>query len=141
MTIEQDIDQLKLNILRQAKHFLEEFGEFYPFGAGITSKGQVKPIGVFFGDDFPKPLTVLHNLEQAIDDDIANGKYLAVAIGVNVRTKADNSNEFIDAIEVRIAHHQYKPINVYIPYTVSPNGDYLYESEYLTDGTLNVFKK
>ena len=57
--------ELKKNILDRARYYLEEANEFFPFGAAIGKNGDIRPIGIYFGEDYPDAIDVLKKLEKA----------------------------------------------------------------------------
>ena len=140
MKIQQDIFKLKDNIIYQAENYLREFGEFFPFGACIEKSGELKPISVYFGDERPKSMEVLNNLEAALKDGIANNKYIAVAIGIDIITTLPNTQNKVDAIEIRIDHKDHDPINYYLPYKKQQSGDIIFYDAFEQKGTLNIYQ-
>src|SRR5690242_10060321 len=77
-------DDLKNNIIKQATIYLNSADEFYPFGAAISKDRQIKPIGVYFEEEFVDSNKVFRQLELVIKKSISNGEYLAAAIGLDV---------------------------------------------------------
>jgi hypothetical protein len=76
--------QLIETTLSQAKYFLNEADEFFPFATVIDKNNAVKPTGIYFGEENPSSETVLQLLEEAIQKGILNGNYRAGAIGIDI---------------------------------------------------------
>jgi hypothetical protein len=95
--MENLVSLLKNNIISQAKYYLEEADEFYPFGAVLNKDKKLSPVGIFFGEDHPTSLDVFMRLEKIILDGIKSSDYLIGGIGIDVyldKTKP--------ALEIRI---------------------------------------
>ena len=139
MNSQEEIKKLKENIIYQAGNYLKEFGEFFPFGAGIEANGKLRPVSVYFGDETPKSIDVLNNLESALKQGATQKKYIAVAIGTDVITTLPNSENKIDAIEIKIDHKDHDPINYYLPYKKQPSGEITFYDIFEQSGTLKIF--
>jgi hypothetical protein len=72
------------HMLAQAKLFLEDASEFYPFATAINKDNNIKPIGVYFENDNPKSSEVFNLLEKAIQENVNEGTYISAAIGMDV---------------------------------------------------------
>ena len=70
-----------------AWQLLENYGEFYPFGAAIGADGDVIPIGGDVGSEMPLSTDVIDLLRDAFIDGAASGKYTATALVFDVRIK------------------------------------------------------
>ena len=92
------------NVLFQAKTFLADAGEFFPFGSVIDRDGNLKPVGIYFGDDHPQSTEVLERLEKVIIEGVKKHDYRIAAIGLDVaiNTCTDNVSVKKDAIEIRL---------------------------------------
>lgn len=121
-------EELITTIIAQAKYFLNQADEFYPFGAIIDNTGLIKPISIYWGEDFPNSAEVLNQLESSIKAGIKSGDYLCGAIGVDVYTNVNNTNkdEKRDALEVRYYQGENCYTNQYFYYKT--NGEYSFEN-------------
>lgn len=97
--MDQDNSNIKNNIVAQAKYYLEQANEFYPFGAVINKNHELKPVSVYFEDDTPNAIDVLNKLENALREGIKNGEYISAGIGVDVYVKIDQEKR--EALEIR----------------------------------------
>ena len=102
---ENDSKKLIDDILNQAKHFLNEADEFYPFGAVIEKKGNLRSVGVNMDEEFPDVQVVFAELEKGLEEGLSQDLYRHAAIGfdvfINVK-KGTNSQEKVTAIEIRL---------------------------------------
>jgi hypothetical protein len=87
-------------MLQQAGAFLEDAGEFYPFGAAITAENEIVTIGVKMDNEHPSSSEVLEQLDLGVNIALHNGKYLLATIGVNVTLTRNELKQ--DALEIRI---------------------------------------
>ncbi|RFZ81685.1 hypothetical protein DYU05_17830 [Mucilaginibacter terrenus] len=97
--MKDSVEQLTDNIKLQAEAFLLDAGEFYPFGASISTKGVLRPLSAYSESDNPPSIELINLLESYIKRSVLDGKYLIAAIGIDVNIKENDMN--IDAIEVR----------------------------------------
>jgi hypothetical protein len=84
------------NILWQAKIFLDDAGEFYPFGSAITKEGVLKPFSFYMDEEHPNSTEMFHQLSSAVLRAIESGEYKAAAIGLDVTIDGR------DGMEIRI---------------------------------------
>ena len=101
---DQQYQQLLDSLIGQAKYFLEEAGEFYPYGSVLDVDMQVRPVGFYSENEYPESNEVLKQLETAIKDGLKNGKYLLAMIGVDVMIPAParGITEKRSALQIRI---------------------------------------
>jgi len=105
----------------QAKYFLSNAGEFFPFGLGLDQKKEFHPIGVYLENEHPSTLEVLNVLTQGIAKGIAEKKYLLAGIctGVSVNRVINNVSNKLDAIEVKIVKSLSEEHVLYVPYEIT----------------------
>jgi hypothetical protein len=94
-------DQLIQVTLAQAKYFLGEANEFFPFATIIDRDYEIKPTGIYFGEEYPSSVSVLQALEKNLLDGISSGIYNSGAIGLDVFvTSPDNIKK--TGVEIRL---------------------------------------
>jgi hypothetical protein len=123
--MDKEDDLLIQNIKYQAKYFLEEAGEFYPFGACIDTEKKLKPVSVFFGEEFPSSKKVLSELEQGIEKHLSVGNYIKAAIGVDVSIQTGESK--INALRIKIYEGNLESKYYDFPYSISENNKVIFE--------------
>lgn len=131
MNINNAIEALKKNILDQAKYYLENANEFFPFGAAIDKNDDLKPFGIYFGEDHPTALDVLKKLEKSLENAIENNEYLFAAIGLDIylNTNMSKTIEKKTALEIRFYCKQSTPKKYYFLYFKKGN-KYLFEEDF-----------
>lgn len=102
----------------QAKHFLEESGEFYPFGAIMLEDSEIKPLSASTGEEYPDSNILIQLLKKDISSRLNNGDIIAGGIGVDVFIKSSKDSSQISAIEVKVINKDGKSFAWYLPYIV-----------------------
>ena len=99
-----EMNKLTNSILSQAKYFLDDAGEFYPFATVIDGNKNIKPVGIYFGKENPDPTEVLKRLEDTIRKGIERKDYICAAIGVDIyiNVKKEEGDEKKEALEIRL---------------------------------------
>jgi hypothetical protein len=132
-------EKLKNIIVEQAKFFLSEVGEFYPFGAMVNADGSIVPLGVQLENDYPNLMEVILVLEEAIIDKLKNREAKIGGIGTDVNYKPINETEKRSAIQIRILQVNGESKDFYLTYS-NVNGKFIYEEIFSETGTLNFLK-
>lgn len=98
-----EIEKMKERIIDclkdQAKLFLQEMGEFYPFGTSIDKNNELHPISVYMEEEIPNVDKMLIELEKGLSFYLKNGEYILAALCVEVFI-SKNGNK-MDAIQIR----------------------------------------
>jgi hypothetical protein len=128
----QDLPNKKIkaltdSVLSQAIFFLNEADEFYPFGSVINKDQEIKPVGIYFGDEHPDATEVLNRLEAAIKEGINKNDYLSAAIGVDVYININNGIgiEKKTALELRLYNNNSYTCSYFLYY--KEEGKYILE--------------
>jgi hypothetical protein len=90
-------------LLGFAHDMLRKEGEFYPFGATITSDGQMELTGAHPGDEHPRSKEVIDLMVSWMRSQAEAGKIRAAAICYDVRFRPDDG-DLTDAIAVVLEH-------------------------------------
>jgi hypothetical protein len=93
------------NVLDQAKYFLDNSDEFYPFGSILTNDGEIRPLGAFTGDDFPGSEELINVLEKSIKEGVQNHRYIGGGIAIDVFLTS-GIKERINGIEIRLYNEE-----------------------------------
>ncbi|MEO7922434.1 MAG: hypothetical protein ABIR30_02065 [Chitinophagaceae bacterium] len=110
----QENTKLKENIIDQAKYYLENANEFYPFG-GALKNNRIIPIGVYIDDERPESHKIFEILQRQILMGLKMGEYEIAAIGLDVFFK--NTHPCLQII----LYHFEKTDNFYYLYTKEEN--------------------
>lgn len=94
-------------MLLQAKTFLEDMNEFFPYASVLTSEGELSTVGIFNDDDVDfNAKKAIDILQSKIKSDIENGIIVIGTIGIDVLIKETNVNAImIKATEDGIKWH------------------------------------
>lgn len=103
-----DLDGLLNMTLPFAQQMLAKHGEFYPFGATVTTGGEARLIAGELGREHPASSDVLSLLVERLCQD--RGGLRAVAICSNVRLPDS------DAVRVDLEHRDGHAMAVLMPY-------------------------
>lgn len=107
--VQDDLDGLLNEVLPFAQQFLAEYGEFYPYGAAVTSDGETIIVG---GDpdqgDHPSTDDVLQAVVSGLRENRDNLR--AVAMVSDFRL-ADT-----DGVRVELEHREGQSMAVVLPY-------------------------
>jgi len=131
-TLEETNSVLLENILVQAKYFLDNADEFYPFGSVIDNKGELKPMGAYTGVEHPDSVEAFNLLEKGVKLGIEKKKYLAAAIGTDVFLSKETGGEIEKRTAIQIRFYSSDPLtsDKYFYYFHSENG-YSFEETWL----------
>lgn len=109
---QDDLDGLLNAVLPFAEQTLAKYGEMFPFGAAVSSEGQVEMMAAEPGQgDQPSSAEVLNLLHQGARE--SAGTRRAVAFVADVRVECG------DAIRVELEHREGTSLALVIPYTRS----------------------
>src|SRR3954453_20572331 len=110
------MDELLDYLVTFAQQMLDKRGEFYPFGATISSDGTLQPAAVASDDEHPESTEVLGLLETGFREQAKQNEIRAAALCADVLVRPADS-EPTDAIQVAIEHVEADPVIVLLPYT------------------------
>lgn len=114
------LQKLKVNIFDQAKLFIEEIGEFAPFGATVN-KDIITPIGYYSDEeivDSNKAVAVLQEqLSKKIKENLIDGCAIAFDVTANFKN-GDDISEKRDALCLKISSDGENWSEDYFPYLV-----------------------
>lgn len=123
----EKIKALTNSVLQQAKVFLEDADEFYPFGSVIDKNEAIKPISVYWGEEFPNSTEVLIKMEEVVSQGIRLHDYIAGAIATDVYIKTNTSSGIVKkvALELRLYQENFSVTNYFHYY--KENNQYYFE--------------
>ena len=112
----EDIDNIRDNIVAQAKVFLDEMGEFFPFGAVIDNNHKLSPLGIHNGDEFPTSKDVIKDLEKVLAEGFKSGSFITGGIGLDIYLPLKDNAGKMSALEVRIINNKGLIATYRLPY-------------------------
>ena len=137
--VEEEFDALLNTNLPFAQDMLAKHGEFFPFGACADVKGAIALHGGWTGDERPAPQEVIDLMVGGLRSQAQQGEIRASAIFIDARAVPPGKTEKTDAILVRMEHRDGDPVDLFVPYRKSPDGQYEYGEPFLYRGEPQVF--
>jgi hypothetical protein len=134
----QSLTLINTYFSKQAKCLLEEFGEFYPFSAGIDADGKIVPLSVYFGEEHPPVIEVIKHFEEMLQQKLLEKKLTCVAICVDVMVTHPALQIKMDALQIRYQNLGKESIDYYLPYARSKENSIEFLDAYHEDGTLEL---
>ncbi|NML08914.1 hypothetical protein HHL08_01935 [Sphingobium sp. AR-3-1] len=104
-----------------AKHMLEDSGSFLPFGAALSTSGDVKAVAGWNGEEHPAPAEIYQLLSSALRDEATNKTIAGSAVAVDVNIPAAYDPPLPDGIRVRLEGDGYSRY-IYVPYVIKMSG-------------------
>ncbi len=119
-----ELDALLNTLLPVAQMLLKKQGEFYPFGAIMSSSGEIRHVGARMeGDDYPPSEPLIELLTETFKKYAAKGELRAAGICYDVLTVPPGEKQKRDAICCGLEHCLGETVDVFIPYVRAANGD------------------
>ena len=108
-----DIQKLIDYSVSFAKTALAKFKEFYPFAAAINNDGELVPVALYEGDEFPDSKDLSTKLELILEKLLEVNKKRAFAVTTDVAVKRSDAENSHDAISIKIKQSGTKEYKVY----------------------------
>lgn len=113
----KEIEQLIQYSVGFADEALGKYGEFYPFAAYVGPVGELVPIGIHSGKEFPDSNDLIGEFETLFEQRKAQGEIVAYAIAIDVHIANLRFPQSTDAIAIRTYHMQrQQQMTYYFPY-------------------------
>jgi hypothetical protein len=136
-----DFDRLLSAVIPIAQAMLKDLGAFIPFGAFITSDGEVQLAG---GEGNPSHLETAEIVEmylEAFREAAGEGSFTSTALCVDVRIHAPGALEKTDAIQIMLENSGGEALNAFMPYEKQAQADIAYAPLFATSADPRVFTK
>jgi hypothetical protein len=111
-----DLDNLLNALLPFAQQMLAKHGEFYPFGATMSTDGQIVLAAVYDDDERPPSQQLIDSTAHEFRQQAAAGEIRAAGICYDVRTILPGETEKTDAICLGLEHQAGQCMSVFLPY-------------------------
>jgi hypothetical protein len=111
-----DLNQLLNTLLPLAEQLLAKHGEFFPFGATMTSSGNINQNSAYTGEEHPKSQELIKLMTQAFQQQTGSGQLRAAGICMDIRVIPPGQTEKTDAICLGLEHVSGESVNVCVPY-------------------------
>ena len=119
---------------------LAEYGEFYPYGGAITSKGEIIHVGAHDGDEHPPSQKLIDLLTESFQAQAKSGAYRATAIVFDVRVKQPSSEQKTDAIQINLDHTDGMSVECFVPYQIMGKNKVIYGEMFALKGSAKIFR-
>jgi hypothetical protein len=116
-----DRDQLIEYLLGFAKLMLKDSGAFHPFGAKITSAGDLVAVGADSGEEHPPAQDLIDLLLGAFRSEAGLGEVRAIGLGLDTRVVPPGTNEKTDAVCLRLEDSK-EAMELFYPYVLIEDG-------------------
>ena len=114
------LHNLKIDIFSQAKTYIEDIGEFAPFGSTIH-KGVIKPIGYYSDEEVIDSKNAVELLQEQfakkIKEKLIDGGAIAFDVTANFKN-SDGISEKRDALCLKISDDGENWSEDYFPYMI-----------------------
>jgi len=104
-----------------ARTMLEDSGDFYPFGATLSTQGVVAAVGGYNGEERPAPIEIYQLLGESFLSGAARGEHSGVALAANVNVPAEYASPFRDGLRIHLESQGYARF-IYVPYKLGTTG-------------------
>jgi hypothetical protein len=135
-----ELDALFNTLLPFAQTMLREHGEFYPFGAIMTSSGEIRHVGAKMeDDDHPPSQPLIDLLTETFKKQAKKGELRAAGICYDVLTVPPGEDQKRDAVCCCLEHYSGETVNVFVPYVKAADGDIQYGETFAAKRTGQFF--
>ena len=137
-----ELDALFNALLPFAQKMLREHGEFYPFGAVMTSSGEIRHVGAKMeDDDHPQSQPLIELLTETFKKQAKKGELRAAGICYDVLTVPPGKAQKRDAICCGLEHCLGEAVDVFTPYVRTADGNFRYAESFTAKRTPQFFCK
>ncbi len=110
------MDAVLQSAIDQARLFLKEMGEFFPYASVVDNEGNVRPYGLYVEEDEQDARHMLQVLRELLDADLDTGVISVYVIATNVSITGLGEGVSSDAVEFRLRRLGQAPHSVEIFY-------------------------
>jgi len=137
----EELEQLMNEVLPFAQKMLKDYGEFYPYGGFINSKGEIVFSGAHDGNEHPSSKDLIDLMTKAFQTAAKSGECRATAIMYDSRIIPPGSTQKSDAIAINLDHADGLSIIVFLPYQIKEKGNVIYGEMFAQKGESKIFGK
>lgn len=137
-TPKEEAQQLVDAVLPFAEQALSKYGEFYPFGAELSSAGKVAAAMGYNDQEHPSSAEVIAMLHAGFAAKAKAGQVRATALAYDARVQSPGAASKSDAVAIELEHRDGYNATVYFPYTMK-GGVVSFATPFAAAGTHQVF--
>jgi len=119
---QNDFSALLDALMPFAEQMLKKHGEFFPFGAAVSTSGEVSGHATYEGNEMPSSEDVIADLVKAFQGNAAAGAIRASGICYDGRIVQDGKK--VDAVIISLEHFSGCASKVCVPYSKGMFGKY-----------------
>ena len=134
---QEDFSALLDALMPFAEQMLEKHGEFFPFGATVSTAGEVGGQATYDGDETPASEEVIASLIKAFRQEARGRKIRAAGICYDGRIVQDGKK--VDAVFVGLEHARGSASKTCVPYTKGKSGKVRFGEMIVTPGESRIF--
>ena len=135
-----ELDALFNTLLPFAQTMLREDGEFYPFGAVMTSSGEIRHVGAKMeGYDHPPSQPLIDLLTETFKKQAEKGELRAAGICYDALTVPPGEDKKMDAVCCCLEHYSGETVDVFVPYVKTADGHIEYGKIFAANRTGQCF--
>ena len=105
--------------LSQGCDLLEKSGFFYPYALAMEANGSIVRSPEF--KEKIAPEQVAEEIKTQLSHSLKQENYFAVALGLDVKAKKNNSSQYVKAINIWIKSKDGQNFDIFLPYTKKQN--------------------
>ena len=118
----QDYNALLEFLMPFAEQMLKKNGEFFPFGAAVSTTGELSAAATYDGSETPPSEDVIAMLVQGFQGQARGGQIRATGICYDGRIVQDGKK--VDAVIISLEHVSGNATKTCVPYTKGMFGKY-----------------
>jgi hypothetical protein len=118
----EDYNALLELLMPFAEQMLKKHGEFFPFGASVSTTGEVTANATYDGNEAPSPDEVIALLVRGFQAEARDRKVRATGICYDGRIVQEGKK--VDAVIISLEHASGNASKTCVPYTKSLFGKY-----------------
>ena len=134
-----DLDDLANALIPFAQQMLAKRGGFLPFGACLTTDGEIKLIAGDLGDEQPPAGQLIELLVDGLAARAQAGELRAAGVCYAATFEPDDGSAIQDIICVSLDHSGGERIDVMLPYSIEAEADTQYGELVAAPGSIAIF--
>ncbi|MDB6028280.1 MAG: hypothetical protein JWM68_4503 [Verrucomicrobiales bacterium] len=134
---QDDYSSLLNALIPFAEEMLKKNGEFFPFGAAVSTAGEVSAHAIDDDDEMPESEEVIASLVQEFQTEARAGKIRATGICYDGRIVQEGKK--VDAVIIGLEHVTGSGSKTYVPYTKGLFGGYRFGEMIITFDEQKIF--
>lgn len=115
------LHELPTYCMEFAQTMLSDADDFLPFGAILSTDGEVVAVGGYDGNEKPAPQDIYRLLAEAFVSETKTGNTSAVALAANVNVPEKYKSLSKDALRVHLETQGFARF-IYVPYEIATSG-------------------